>query len=207
MTEEKDPISGLVRRAQGGDREAFGDLFDLHRPRLVDFIRSRLGEGLRGRVGVDDLCQETFLKALRSIGEFAPRGEDSLFRWLAGIAGNLILDAAKRARRGPSPLPEEEMAAEGLSPSKALRREERFDRLRDALERLPPEYRQVIRLARIEKVPLCEVAAILGRTPEAARKLLWRALRSLKEGFGDTESLHLPPRSLDDPARGGRDGR
>lgn len=180
MTEEKGPISNPVRRAQVGDWEVFRDLFVLHRPRLVDFIRSRLGEGLRGRVGVDDLCQETFLKALRSIGEFARRGKDSLFRWLAGIAGNLILDASKRARRGPSPLPEEDVAAEGLSPSKALRREERFDRFRDALERLPPEYRQVIRLARIEKVLLKVLPAGAAADPAACSLLAERSQDRVK---------------------------
>ena len=69
-------------------------------------------------------------------------------------------------------------------------------RLQAAMERLSADHRQVIRLARIEKLPFKEIASRMKRSPGAVKLLLVRALRELKRGFGDTESLHLPDRKL-----------
>ncbi|HAK96178.1 MAG TPA: hypothetical protein DCM87_14590, partial [Planctomycetes bacterium] len=82
------------------------------------------------------------------------------------------------------------------SPSRAARREERFDRLEGALARLPEEHRQVIRLARIEGLPIAEIAVRMNRSAAAVSMLLSRALKRLREGFGDTESMSLPDRML-----------
>ena len=78
----------------------------------------------------------------------------------------------------------------------AQNREERFDRLEEALKSLSPDYQKVILLARVERLHLDEVAERMGRSRGAVRQLLWRALHELKNVFGETESLHLPPRSL-----------
>ena len=66
-----------------------------------------------------------------------------------------------------------------------LRREERFDRLQHALESLPPDYREVIRLSRIEGMKTSEIAELMGRSSAAVKQLLFRALRRLRESFGD----------------------
>ncbi len=84
-----------------------------------------------------------------------------------------------------------------VSPSKGMRRDERFERLKEALEDLTPEYREVILLARIERLPGKEIAKRLDRSPAAAAQLLSRALKKLRENFGDTESLNLPQRSIE----------
>jgi len=78
-----------------------------------------------------------------------------------------------------------------------LRREERFAQLQRALDGLGPEDREVILLARIQGLPLKEIATRMGRSHAAVAQLLSRALRKLKRSFGDTESLHLPDRSLE----------
>ena len=78
-----------------------------------------------------------------------------------------------------------------------LRREERFERLQKALESLPPDYREAIRLSRIEGLKTVEIAERMGRSREAVKQLIFRALRRLRESFGDTESLHLPDRKFD----------
>ncbi len=66
------------------------------------------------------------------------------------------------------------------------------------------DHREVIQLARIEKLPFREIAARMHRSPGAVKLLLLRALRELKQRFGETESLHLPDRSL--KCEGGNDG-
>ncbi len=188
--------SELIRAAQRGDRSAFDELSATYRPRLAGLVRDRLGELPRQRVEVDDVLQETFLRAFRSFDRFTSSGRDSLFRWLSGIAVNIIREESKRAGRSPAAQTSMESPNQDASGLTTLRREERFHRLEEALERLPVDYRRVIQLTRIEKLPPDEVARRMNRSRQAVRNLLLRALGALKDSFGDTESLHLPPRSL-----------
>ncbi len=78
------------------------------------------------------------------------------------------------------------------SPSQGLRREERLERLQRAIHRLPKHYREVVRLSRIEGLNSRQVAERLGKSPEAIRHILVRALRLLRDDMGDTRSLSLP---------------
>jgi RNA polymerase sigma-70 factor (ECF subfamily) len=118
-------------------------------------------------------------------------------RWLGAIAENVILNANKRlSRRGAMRL-DRDIPATGASPSKALRRNERFDRLEASLRRLCPDHRTVIVLARIEGLSMKEIARRLNRSEGAVKNLLVRALKALRQSFGDTESLGLPERRLD----------
>jgi RNA polymerase sigma-70 factor (ECF subfamily) len=190
----------LVEQARRGEREAFGDLLEVSRERLRALALHLLSRGAPG-IDVDDLLQETSLRAFQRIGAFSWQGEDSFLRWLGGIAANVIRELEKERRRAPLIAidPDRDPPDSGVSPSKAMRREERLSRLEKALAALSPDHRQVIRLARFEGLPLREVARRMGRSPGAVRQLLWRALQALKSGFGDTESLRLPAREMEDP--------
>jgi len=206
MAKEPD-IAELLERARSGDREALETLFASEEARLHEWLRTRIGAHLRRKLDVEDALQETLARAVRSFASFEDRGDGSLFRWLCSIGEHVILKAAELDRRKPMLTLRHEVEARGASPSKALRREERFDRLQAALDGLPEEYRQVIRLARIEGLPIRDVANRMDRSPAAVSMLLSRALRKLREGFGDTESLSLPRRELelgmDDSEEGG----
>jgi RNA polymerase sigma-70 factor (ECF subfamily) len=190
----------LIGKAGAGDRTAFEELVSAHRPRLEALVRTRLGSQLERFVELDDVVQETVLRASRSIAEYRPGGEDSFLRWLGGIANHVLLEAAKRSRRDVIvPLDVEPADGSQVSASRAARRAERFARLEHALASLRPDHREVILLARVDRLPMKEVASRMGRTPGAAAQLLWRALQNLKESFGSTDSFHLPPLSLRDP--------
>ena len=197
IVDEEDQSRDLIEKARWGDRAAFDRLMAHLQPRLKGLIEARLGDRLQGHVEADDLVQEVTLKALQSIKRFQDQGEGSFLRWLGGIAEHLILDLADPRRRRPQVGIQGDHRASGLSPSRVMRREERFDRLQEALERLSPEHREVIRLVRIEGFSREEVARRMHRSPGAVAQLLWRALKSLKVTFGDTESLHPPQRSLE----------
>jgi RNA polymerase sigma-70 factor (ECF subfamily) len=191
----------LIDKAQRGEREAFEELIAIHRARLEALVRSRLGTRLKGSVLPEDVLQETFLQALRSMQSFRWEGEDSFLRWLGGIAENAIRKESRRleqsrhirlrAARAPPP-----------SPSKQMRRDERFDRLQATLDKLSEDQRQAILLTRIEGLIVKEAAARMGRSETAVRNLLLRALKRLRESFGDTESLHLADRSLAEEEKG-----
>jgi RNA polymerase sigma-70 factor (ECF subfamily) len=91
---------------------------------------------------------------------------------------------------------EGDVPGQEISQTTAMRRNERFGRLEEALNALSSDHRRVIVLARVEGLPIREVAKRMGRSREAVRQMLWRALQKLKTIFGDTESLHLPDRQL-----------
>ncbi len=182
----------LIRRAREGDRGSFDRLVRMHQDRLVAIVRRRIGGYLRGRIEVDDVLQETFLKALRSIASFEERGPDSFLHWLRGIAENLLLYWAREFHRTDQLPLASDLPASAVSPSRDVRRRERFDRLEKALSACTPDQREVILLARVEGLPMKEIAERLERSPVAVRQLLWRALRKLRAAFGETESLGLP---------------
>ena len=186
----------LIEAAKAGDREAFERLVSQERNRIRALVASRVNARIVFGVEVDDVYQETLLRAYQTITNFEWRGRDSLLHWLGGIAENVILHLArKRARERRVPL-EADVPAEVVSPSRAISREERFQRLEDSLDELSPEHREVIMRVRVEGLTFEQVAEEMGRSPEAVKRLLYRALKNLKSVFGDTESLHLPGRSL-----------
>jgi RNA polymerase sigma-70 factor (ECF subfamily) len=210
---EESPIQRLVELARQGDRAAFDEIVKRLRSRLEQSIERWARFRLGPRVDVEDVLQETFLRAYRSLDRFkSPEAfdEELLFRWISGVAKHALGDLLRKAAHREVPAPCIEQVSSETSQSRAGRREERFDRLQKALDALPPDYRQVLVLSRLEGLPAQEIARRIGRTPNAVYHLLVRALQLLREQFGDTESLSLPDRPLrrergDDDERGSKD--
>lgn len=191
----------LVSRARSGERAAFDELVRGLSDDLIAFVKSRLGPGLRGKVEPEDILQDTFLMAFQRFDTFQWKGQGSLRRWLSAIAEHFIRNLSRKGSVASTSLPLE-IQGRAPTPSRAMRREERFERLRDALKFLSPDHRQVIELARIEGLKIKEIAARMHRSPGAVKQLLSRALDSLRHRIGDTESLSLPERSIDDEGGG-----
>ena len=207
-----------ISRARQGDREAFDRLARDSEGPLRSLIDIQLGEGLRSRVEVDDLLQETFLRAFQSMRQFEGETPAAFRTWLSGIARNAVIDRARRLtakkadyRREVSLAAEPassfggdgspDPASPSPSPSRLLRREERLDRLLGAVQTLSPDHRQVILLTLIDRLPSPEVARRMARSEKAVSMLLRRAMQALRESFGDTSSLSLP-RPLAPPGQG-----
>ncbi len=200
MTESivnRDTTQALVLKAQTGDRAAFEALVARYEGRLREIVSMRLGAHLRGKLEIEDVLQETFVRALQSISRFTWRDEPAFLRWLQVIAENRIRDALKGTHRAVELQLQNDVQEGGVSPSKHVRRNERFDRLQQSLDRLSPDHRRVIFLSRIEGLRTGEIARRMNRSESAVKSLLFRALRELKSSFGDTGSLHLPDRSLE----------
>ena len=189
-------IREMMAVAQGGDREAFDQVVRALQDRLAESVRARLGAHLKERLEVDDVLQETYARALQSIRRFEWRGDDSVYRWFSAIAEHVLLEAVRALEKSPrlrlrSDAPEDE-----TSPSKAIRRQERFDRLKKALDSLSPDHREVITLSRLKRLKVEEIAQRMNRSRDAVKQLLSRGLKKLKESFGDTGSFGLPDRPL-----------
>jgi RNA polymerase sigma-70 factor (ECF subfamily) len=189
----------LLDLARAGDRAAFERLLAIAESAVKARVRALLGGKLAGRMEAADILQDVRLKAHRSIHRFRGENEATFSRWMVVIAERVILNHARRPIR-ERPLDEESgLAARGVSPSRAARREERLSRLESSLASLSQAHREVIRLAKIERLTMKEIGERLGRSTHAASQLLYRALKALREAFGDTESLNLPPRGLEEP--------
>ena len=193
MTEPQQ-IPEILTRATRGDRAAFDQLVARSEERLRDFLSRRIRADLRDRLDVDSLTNDVFARAFESLTCFDGENEDAWFGWLAGIAKNVVLEEIARLTRRRALRMEREPVTEEPSPSRLLQREERFERLDDALHGLPEDHREVIRLCRLERLTIREVAERMNRSPGAVKMLLARALQELKGRFGDTESLGLPAR-------------
>ena len=200
--------------ARAGDRAAFDRWRAPFTAYVEEVVRREAGRKLQERVEVADLVQEAWLRAFRSIGELRGGDPAEMRSWLATIAERAVLDAGRRlgaARRDAGrevPLPDgrpsddddaaaPHLAAVEPTPSRVLRRDERFDRLKEALASLSEDHRRVVELVRLQGVPVGEAARRMGRSANATSMLLLRALLKLRDQFGDTESLHLPPGRLD----------
>jgi DNA-directed RNA polymerase specialized sigma24 family protein len=92
-----------LRRAQGGDREAFRVLVDTYKRRVFALL-SRMLFPQRRQALVEDLAQETFLRAFRSLASFGREGQLRLSAWLLTIAARLALTETKRRPLGTEPL-------------------------------------------------------------------------------------------------------
>jgi RNA polymerase sigma-70 factor, ECF subfamily len=204
---DREATHSTIRRARAGDRRSFDSLIGDSRASLEAHVERRIGSYLRGRVDPEDVLQETYARAWRSIAGFRGKDPSALLGWLKGIAEHVIVDLISRHKREDIMYVEEtrESPHGEPSPSKGLRREERFSRLEKALDSLSPAQREVVILVRIEGLKIKEAAGKMNRTPNAVTKLLIRALAKLKDTFGDTDSLHLPPRGLAAGDRRGHD--
>ena len=205
LMDELERSQVLVARAQEGNRAAFDRLVERYRDRLVSVLRASLGDYLRRRVDVDDLLQEVLIRAFSSLSRFQWSEDEAFIRWLRVIARNVVYEVARKQNRELLLAEEDPLDPRQLSPERSVRRLERLERLQAALGRLKPEYREVIQLARIQRLALGEVAERMGRTPNAITLLLRRALHKLKGEFGDTESLHLPDQFLREHEESGDD--
>ncbi len=202
--------------AKGGDAESFDDFVRRYASYVRSVIRGEMGADLRKRVESEDLVQETFLQAYRSLSQRREKGEDVLRHWLGVIARHVVQSRGRHERAQKVDLKREKSLSQsversagkgggigsrlrdpGPTPSEAYRRGERFERLQKALDSLSPDHRKVICLVRLDGLPVKEAARLMGRTPGATSVLLLRALLKLKAAFGNTDSFHLPPQLLD----------
>ena len=83
---DRDVDFDIVSQALGGDLAAFGELVGRHQHRLVHFLRMMLSSG-QDRESAEDVAQETFMRAYRSLGQF--RGQSTFKTWLYQIGTNV----------------------------------------------------------------------------------------------------------------------
>jgi len=185
MTREES--TALLLAARAGSAEALDRLYQRVAGRLLAVIRIRMGRDLRSRMESRDILQATFLKSFERLGQFAGGDGATLMAWLARIAENEIRDQADfqhRQRRDIAasiPLDDahELVATRVRSAFSQVVIGEEAARLEAALESLDADHREVIVLRKLEELSFKEIAARMGRTEDACRMLLARAMVAL----------------------------
>ncbi len=196
----------LAGRVQAQDEDAFETLYERYQAPLLRHLTSLV----RSQPAAQDLLQETFLRVWTHAEQWS--GQGSFKAWLYRIATNLALNHLRSLRRHPAdPLPaeddggwdewsEEEISAPGwlvdsstLGPPAALEEAEKSAQMRQAIERLPDEKREVFRLVHEMELSIRDAAGRLG-IPEGtvksrlhyAQKQLTQAWRNLDTDLEDS---------------------
>jgi RNA polymerase sigma-70 factor (ECF subfamily) len=167
--------TALVVRARDGDRAAFEEL--VRRTSRLVFARLYLDTGNAHRA--EDLTQETFLLAFRSVRRIA---DPAVFRsWLLSIAHNTLVSAARRDRRKPAPAPLPTVPSLSPGPEEAARREEARAQVLAALRTLPDEYRLPLALRYLTGADYDTISEQLGLSNGSLRGFLHRGLKMLRD--------------------------
>lgn len=161
--------------------EQIAALYDEHAPALLRYIARRTFEP---EIAVD-LLSETFAKAIAERRRFRGSSDQEIVGWLYAIARNLVVDHGRRVvaertalgREGRRrPLDDDEYERiERLLDLRSIR-----DTVAEALDELPRQHREVLRLRIVEERSYAELAAAIGTTELAARVRLSRALAALR---------------------------
>jgi RNA polymerase sigma-70 factor (ECF subfamily) len=180
----------LLEQARAGDREALSRAFEKYQRRLAVLVHFKL----IGRTGtfaeVDDIVQETLLRAFRDIQQFSYQAPGSFLRWLSAIADHVIVDRVRyqsRERRAAEEIPFRSDSnprgpepADAQTPSRLMAQKEAVERLLARLEALPEDYRKAILMAKIEGLSTAEMAVQLGKSREAVALLVYRAVKRFR---------------------------
>jgi RNA polymerase sigma-70 factor, ECF subfamily len=168
---------GLLARLRAGDPRAFEELVITYQHRVFGVALRMLGS----RAEAEEIAQEVFLRAHRSLGDF--RGEARLGTWLYGIASRLCLNRLaspdRRVARGDAALTDVPAATPDAAAE--VERAELDAALRVAIGELPDERRLVLVLRDIEGLSYEQIAVALTLDPGTVRSRLHRARMQLKE--------------------------
>ena len=166
----------LVERAQDGDGEAFGKLYDAYLDTVYRYIYYRVSN----RALAEDLTSETFLRALRRISTFTWQGRD-FGAWLVTIARNLVADHFKSSRHRLE-VPTGEMLDSDQtepSPEESVLAYLSNRALLDAVKQLNSQQQECVTLRFLHGLSVAETAQIMGKNDGAIKTLQYRAIRTL----------------------------
>ena len=182
----------LLRRAQNGDPDAFGQLMEP----LEQLIWRVCWHYTGNREAAEDCGQEAMIRVWRNLANY--RGECALESWVYRIAANCCMDWLRKKKRDKSvsmePLREQGFDPADTSPGteeQVAAKDER-QRLREAIAQLPDDQREALILTQLEKIPYEEAAQSLGISEGTVKSRVNRAKARLKEILSEERELSPP---------------
>jgi len=183
---EREVDQQLVVRAQHGDQQAFGLLVSKYQRKLARLL-SRL---IRDPAEVEDVAQETFIKAYRALGNF--RGDSAFYTWLYRIGINTAKNfLVSQGRRVPTRTDFDSEEAENFesgdqlrdnnTPERLLHTKQIGETVNSAMEALPEELRMAITLREIEGMSYEDIAKMMDCPIGTVRSRIFRAREAVAE--------------------------
>ncbi|TNY38914.1 sigma-70 family RNA polymerase sigma factor [Thermomonospora catenispora] len=180
-------IRRLVLRARQGEADAFGILYDRYVDLVYRYVYYRVGSHSLA----EDLTSETFLRALRGIGDFRWQGKD-FGAWLVTIARNLVADHFKSSRFRLEVCTAELLEPDhpgvdrlAEDPARRVVKAMTHRALLEAVRRLNSEQQECIVLRFLHGLSVAETALIMGKKTGAVKALQYRAVRALARALPD----------------------
>jgi RNA polymerase sigma-70 factor (ECF subfamily) len=150
-------------------------LYDEYFDRIARYIYVRLGD----RNEAEDLAEDVFLKALESLKSYRERGIP-MQAWLFRIAHNVLVDRLrKKGRTSTVPIDDVSVAARE-DPAATAEKSIEMERVNEAMQKLTPEQREVVRLRFFGGLSSKEAGAILGKSDGAVREMQRAAVEKLR---------------------------
>ena len=154
------------------------EIYRRHAKAVYAFLLAKTADSMLA----EELTQETFYQAVKSIGSF--KGESSVSTWLIGIANNVLRGYfRKQKKQAEEELPKTEIAARGGTATEdiVLRSMDTIS-LMQAIHRLPEPYREVLHLRLTADLSFKEIGQIMERTDNWARVTYYRGKEKLLKG-------------------------
>lgn len=165
----------LIQKAKNGDRNALGQLYDTHQPKIYRYIAYRVGD----RALAEDLTAEVFVTLVKKLHSYQDRGRP-LIAWLYTIAGNIIKMHFRKHKHVELNPFSEEMIDQQATPDQVTDKRLTHAKLLAQLPRLTDEQGQVITMKFMEGFSNREIAKLMGKTEGSIKALQHRALQTLK---------------------------
>jgi RNA polymerase sigma-70 factor (ECF subfamily) len=184
---DRTETTALLLDAKGGSDEALNRLLERCAGKLLALIRLRMDRALRARMESRDILNATLMKAFQHLDQFEKADSSSLMGWLARIAENELRDQRDyhgRQRRDAAQVVALDQGLDGLearvrSQTSRLFFKEELSRLERALQTLDEQHREVILLRKLEELSFVEIGERMGKSTDACRMLLARAMAAL----------------------------
>ena len=173
---DKAAQSALVKKAQGGDRAAFEQLYGEYRDRLFYFALKNVGS----REAAEDIVSETFLAALEKLTTL--KNADAFGAWLYSIAYNKCSDHLSASAKAQS-IDESGLCEPVMLPQDYAENRQTAETVRAIIDGLDKTSRSAVILYYYEELSLSETAKTLGISENAAKQRLFKARAKLKRAF------------------------
>lgn len=171
----------LVAAALSGDEEAFGKLYDKYVDDIFRFVSFRV----RNQAEAEDLSADVFLKAWQYLSG-GSRGIENFKALLYRIARNVVIDHYRKSGRELLSIDEsqwETLVDTSLNIEEHQQIKDDLRLVREAIEELLPDHRELILMRYADDLTIEEIAGISGKSKGAVRVTLHRAVKALKEIF------------------------
>jgi len=166
----------LVGEAVQGDQRAFAELYEVHFEKIYRYVYLKIGD----RTEAEDMTQQVFLHALKSISSFKYKGTP-FTAWLFRIAHNQIVDYLRRKTRRPSVELDEKIPGNTGDPEHMAELSLNIERLKKATQSLTEAQKEVISLRFAGGLSIEETAKAMGKNPGAIKALQHAAVVSLRK--------------------------